>query len=73
MQRDVSRNKKTERGWGRGESEGMPIVLFNKSLFRYTQQQLAYDLLSEYHRQRKWNGCCLPVLPFLEVRDIFVC
>ena len=52
MQRDVSKNKKTERAWGGGEIEGMPVALFNKSSFQYTQQQLAYDLLSEYHRQR---------------------
>ena len=35
-QRDV-RRKKTKKGWGRGESKGTPVRLFNKSLFRYTR------------------------------------
>ena len=29
--------KKTKRGWGRGESKGTPVRLFNKSFFRYTR------------------------------------
>ena len=30
VRRDVSRKKKTVRGWGRGESEGKPAVPFFK-------------------------------------------
>ena len=33
--RDASRKKTTTRGWGRSESEGRPVRLFNKSSFRF--------------------------------------
>ena len=35
--------KKNNEGWGRGESEGTPARLFNKSSFRYTDSGIPYD------------------------------